>query len=204
MRKLIAITTLLISTVAFAGNDYQAAAEKKFNSLSAVEALKAGFEMQTGNIHMPGTSTWYSPLYELCVNGKTIQTKTPKSYCVAWKSSKDGEAKVFNSKIKAEDYGNTVTCVEKSAPAYVSSPISYQDEVCAVWSAKNKDGDVKTFTSVIAAKKYSKNDSATCVAEKVVTKTMPTTFKVDFYRNKVASSNYLGTHTYSLPACNGK
>lgn len=202
MKKLILVTVMFFSSLGFAV-DYQAAAEAKFDGLSAVEALQAGFKVRAFSIHMPGTSSWFNPMTELCVNGKTIQTITPKSYCVAWKSTEDGKTKIFNRQSDAEAYGGSVSCAEKTVPAIVSSPIVYQDEVCATWQATNKDGDVKTFSSVIAAKNFSKNDSALCVAEKVVTKTMPTSYKAEFYRNSVDSDNYLGSHTYSIRSCSG-
>ncbi len=197
MKKVIILSVLFFASVVFA-SDYQKDAEAKFNKLSAIEALSAGFEKQVYNIGMPGTSSFYSPLYELCVNGNTVQTKTAKKSCILWQGKKDGEVKTFNRKMDAEKYANSVTCAGFSAPMIVSSPINYTQEQCVLWQGK-KDGEVKTFNRKMDADKYSNN--SVCVQTAVVSKTIPTVFTVNFYRNKIESNRYLGSHKYSLPAC---
>ncbi len=197
MTKLMVIALMFVSSVASAF-DYQSNAEAKFKTLSATEALAAGYKTRVYSIYMPGTSSWFNPMTELCVNGNTVQTKTPKSYCTTWAATKDGDTRVFTNKNNADDYGSNVRCVEETAPVIVGSPIAYTAEVCATWSSI-QDGETKYFTTKNAAENYGGN--ANCVENKTVNRTIPTTYAVEFYRNSIEDDKYLGSHTYGMAKC---
>ena len=205
MKHLIVLLFVFAAVQSEARDDdqYQDAAQAKFNQMSPEEALDSNFKKQYWNIHMPGSSTWFRPT-GLCTDGSTVQTIKPFSKCVKWSAydSEDGKTKVFSNKGDADDYGSRVTCVEKTSPQILSTPINYAVKQCVMWEYRNSDGDKVTTTSTRLKNKHDLNNSD-CVQFSMVAKTMPTTFEVSFYRNKIENDKFLGKYRYALSVCQG-
>ena len=186
--------------------DYQQQAEAKFDAMSAQEAWNSDFVKHIMNPQMPGTSTWVKPT-GLCIDGNTVRTVNAIGYCVQWTGKdKDGDVRTFDNYLQAKSIlkGNINDKCSAKDFRILSTPIQYAAEKCTLWSAKGGDDDnwkVKTFSSQSAADDYGSN--VTCVNVVKYTATFPTTFKVEYYRNRVENDRYLGSHTYGIGRCNG-
>jgi hypothetical protein len=201
MKVVVALIMGLCACNAFAW-DYQQEAEAKFNKMSAQEAYKSDFRKRTMSVQMPGTSTFVSGT-EVCIAGNTVRTINPVSYCVQWTGKdKDGDIRTFdnyldaNNLIKGGAAGNCSGKVQK----ILSTPVNYSATKCTLWSAVD-DGEKKYFSSKSKAEDYGGN--AVCAKYQTYNATYPTTFKVEFFRNKLEDNQYLGSHTYAVARCGG-
>ena len=196
--KILITLLVVLGAVSASAKDYQDAAQKAFDNMTAEEAFDSNkFKTRVFNIQMPGTSTWFKPSTSLCINGDSVQTTYAFKTCTLWSAKDDGDTKTFKSKSKAEDWGSSVTCVASTSQIY-STPINYTVNQCVLWSAKD-DGETKVFKSKYKAEDW--GSSVKCVEKAMVAKRMPTSYKMEFYRNKVENDRYLGSHVYPIAQC---
>lgn len=207
MKTLMVISALLMAVNVFAKHneeDSYQEAKKLFKSMSATEALMSGeFEEQFWNKLVPGTSTWYGPT-NLCINGERIETINPVTFCTQWSlkyETKTGKKAVMNFEYKGQasrfaekskDIGKEYCSLKEKKIA--SGPMKYQVRGCVLWSKKNKDGDKKYYTKEV--------DGSRCAEYGMINKGVSPYFQVRFYADR-DREDFLGTHRYRVPNCNG-
>lgn len=200
MKNIILSLLVFVSTSVFANDSYQERAERQFKQMSAEEALASrDFNQQVANIYIPGTSSYVKGT-NLCVEGNTIKSLSPVvGACVLWTTrNNNGDRITITS--AAEAIRREADCVERSS-AYLSVPISYNAEII-VWGARNDDGVVKTYTSFNRA---SEKGTPFVVETRLVSKTVPTRYDVNFYRyvahDRFDNDHFVGKHTYAVASC---
>ena len=207
MKALLTMSIVILATIAQAKTTKNDLNEKvKFNNLTALEAFASNhYEKSVWNIQMPGTSTWLNPAYEMCITGNSVTSTRPITKCTQWSASDDGTTKTFNSMSDADAYGNNVQC-SKSESKILSSPISYSVMECVLWGVQSENFGIKTFKYLGFAKQFADSNQAAhgakaqCMQKAVVSKKVPTTYKVDFTLN----DEKMGTHVYSIRNCSGQ
>jgi len=206
------LLVLVLSTVvAFSASASEKTrdARAKFNKMGAVEAYNSNmFSKNIANILIPGTST-YVKASGLCINGDMIQTKTAayKQVCVEWTyRNSDGE-RINTTSVRLANK-NDARCSKEVNGAKLESPINFVKEV-TIWGAR-KSGEIvdeiggkpKTFSSFARAQE---EGTPISLGTKSVHVTVPTTYKVDFFRytasDKYNRDKLVGSHVYGLPQC---
>lgn len=231
MKTLIVLVALLVGATSIASpssseirqDRLQKRAQKLFDSMSPAEALANTkglnkFSTRKWNQYMPGTSTWFGP-GSLCLDGDTINTVKPVEVCTEWSVEyKYGfkDPKVFKSRVSAEKFADSDDAKGKAfcSDSYlkeVSIPLNYTVQGCVKWQVKTTRfgyRKYKTFTSKASAERFADSSSIAdgspkCVEEGTINKSMPTMYKVDFYRNtrNDDKDTYLGSYKYMYQSC---
>lgn len=200
MKKLIALMVVFAATNVFAESDYQSRAEAAFKGMTATQAWSSNFDKQIDNIGFPGTST-YVKATGVCVAGDSLQTlhKIPNA-CTTWSyRNNEGDKKTTTSAATASR--NDGRCVAYGASRILTAPINFTVEV-KVWGSR-EDGKVKVYRNRSEAKDA--KGTLVLVDTKTVSRRLPTTFNVNFFRSvsgsKFDSDEFVGSHKYSLSSC---
>lgn len=200
-------TLLLFSVTAFSGEDsgggaYQRRAQENFDKLNSVQAWSSKkFDKQVENIALPGAST-YVKATGLCLAGDSLQTKhkIPRA-CVTW-SYRDSDGNRRTTTNAAEANRKDGRCIANGASRIITSPINYSVEV-NVWGARDDDGKVRVYKSRSAA---ADKGTPILVDTRTVSKRLPTTFKVKYYRDTASGrfqqEKFVGSHRYGVNNCN--
>jgi hypothetical protein len=211
MKFLVLVLSTLVAVSASASDDRDRTqdAKMRFNQMGALEAYNSNlFNKQTANIGIPGTSTWVKGT-SLCVEGDMIRTisNSYKQVCVAWSYRNNDGEKVQTSSVRLARK-NDADCVSKVNGIKIESPINFTKEV-TVWGAK-EDGELKTVAGGKAKvySSYSKADEAgspVALGTKSVHVRVPTTYKVDFFRNssqdRYDNRKFVGSHVFGVANC---
>jgi hypothetical protein len=167
---------------------------------------------------MPGTNTWFKPSTSLCLNGKNIQTVRPVQFCTEWSvKMKNGTTVNFTNKSLADakadtkDASGDAVC-SAADNRIVSVPVVSTYQGCTLWGVDNKEGQATSFFNYQGqAHDYAKNNShaqgsSYCAQEGTLTRVMPTTYEMEFFRATASGDSYdsslkLGSHVYKIRAC---
>ena len=218
-KKLGFLFVILFSVNVFAGGEFGGTGDARelFRDLDPVEAYYYhGFTKKIYNINLPGTSTSYKPNSSLCIDGDVVRTTRPKLKCelfrVPLRTREFGEKfadfrreRDAERKAKSDNGRGKYECI-KGEHYYPSIPISYDEFTCTLWEVERHDSHrPEQFKSKRRAEDYADENSHArgrpkCVREGWVSRSMRTTFQVEFYADPKERS-HLGAHKYLIPKC---
>jgi|GEM_PF-3640023 len=209
MKLLVLVLSTVVAFSASASDKTQDA-RAKFNKMGSVEAYNSNmFNKRIANIHIPGANMSVKAS-ALCIKGNMIQTKTAsyRQVCSKWSfRHSDGETRTTTDVALANRKDSR--CIATVNGAKIQSPINFVKEV-TVWGARKSGelvdeigGQPTTFSSFARAQE---EGTPVSLGTKSVHVTVPTTYKVDFFR-KTASDKFnrnkqVGTHVFGLGQCN--
>lgn len=169
------ILMLLIPCLGLAGGEGSGGSltQKAFLEMGPELALASNkFRKRIYSIHLPGTSTWYNPANEICIEGNNVRTIRPKRSCSVWfvdlKESEHGKKTLtFDSYQRAKDKAESRNgrgkpyCTDEYATFnYIQVPLS---QIHTTF-------DVEFFEKVHSGDRYDRD-------------------------------HFLGTHEYFIPLC---